>query len=55
MGAGQGNLPTVGEVFGEEAVVCRLCLRGTEQAQPVFGAVDPDPGVSAARVKPHLR
>ncbi len=50
-----GNLPTIGEVFGEEAVIRRLCFRGPEPAKPVFGAVDPDPGVSGARVKPHLR
>jgi hypothetical protein len=41
-----GNLPTIGKVFGEEAVIRRLSLRGPEPAKPVFGAVDPDAGVS---------
>jgi len=49
------NLPPVGEVFGEEAIVCRLCLWGAEPAKPMFGSVDPDPGMTGARVKPHLR
>jgi hypothetical protein len=50
-----GNLPTIGKVFGEEAVVRRLCLWRAEPAQPMGPAVDADPGVSSLRVKPHLR